>query len=137
MKPTPFNHVYYFPAETQFEAMSFFTHGFICIASLSDIFVATRPCRLLHFYQPVLVVGLYVVFSVIYWAAGGRNSNGSPYIYPVTNWANPGLTVPLVMGTVLVFIPLIHAFLWVLHQLRDWLLLRIKVITSIQPAGGQ
>ena len=37
----------------------------------------------MHFYQPFVVLLAYIAFSSIYWAAGGVNSNGDSYIYPV------------------------------------------------------
>lgn len=117
---------------TRLNAMNFLVHAFICIASLSDLFIGVRPCRLIHFYQPVLFAVAYFIFSLIYWAAGGLNPKGFPYIYSITNWANPSLTVPLVVCTVLIFVPIIHTFVWVLHQIRDWLFLRIKGNNSVQ-----
>lgn len=63
--------------------MNFFVHGFNSIMSIGDIIVSGRPCRLMHFYQPFVVLLAYIAFSSIYWAAGGVNSNGDSYIYPV------------------------------------------------------
>lgn len=114
--------------------MNFLLHGLICIVAACDVFIAMRPCRLLHFYQPAVVMVCYFIFSVIYWAAGGHNSDGFPYIYVVTNWEKPGLAVPLAISTIVVFVPLIHAFVWILHQLRDRLLLRVKYFNSVSPS---
>lgn len=129
------NHVSSFYAGEKLKAMNFFVHGLIWIVSTSDILISLRPCRLLHFYQPVLFVAFYLIFTLIYWAAGGHDPKGFPYIYTMTNWANPTFSVPLAVLTVLIVVPLIHTFVWVLHQIRDWLLLRMKAITSIEPVG--
>lgn len=63
--------------------MNFLVHGFNSIMSIGDILVSGRPCRLMHFYQPFVVLLAYIAFSSIYWAAGGLNANGDSYIYPV------------------------------------------------------
>lgn len=100
--------------------MNFFVHGFNSIMSIGDILVSGRPCRLMHFYQPFVVILAYVAFSAIYWAAGGVNSDGLSYIYPVLNWDNLSLTVPFVTIGMLIILPIVHALLWSLHQLRDY-----------------
>lgn len=102
------------------EAMNFFVHGFNSIMSVFDIFVSRRPCRLLHFYHPFVIMLAYVAFTAIYWAAGGRTDQGLSYIYPVTNWENLSLTVPFVIIGLVVVLPVVHALLWLLHQLRDF-----------------
>ncbi|KZS09735.1 putative Rolling stone [Daphnia magna] len=105
---------------TGLTAMNFFVHGFNSIMSIGDILVSGRPCRLMHFYQPFVVILAYVAFSAIYWAAGGVNSDGLSYIYPVLNWDNLSLTVPFVTIGMLIILPIVHALLWSLHQLRDY-----------------
>lgn len=74
--------------------MNFLVHGFNSIMSICDILVSGRPCRLMHFYHPLVVILANIAFSSIYWAAGGLNYDGSSYIYPVLNWDNLSLTVP-------------------------------------------
>lgn len=44
----------------------------------------------MHFYQAILAMLCYVNFSVFYWLAGGQNLNGDFFIYPITNWNDPG-----------------------------------------------
>lgn len=128
------NHNFFSYAGEMLKAMNFFVHGLIWIVSAGDIFISLRPCRLLHFYQPVLFVVSYFIFTLIYWAAGGRDPKGFPYIYTITNWANPSFSIPLAVCTVLIVVPLIHTFVWTLHQVRNWLL-RMKAITSVEPMG--
>ena len=108
------------PLENGLEAMNFFVHGFNSIMSVFDIFASRRPCRLLHFYHPFVIMLAYVAFTAIYWAAGGRTDQGLSYIYPVTNWENLKLTVPFVIVGLFVVLPLVHSLLWLLHQLRDF-----------------
>ena len=74
---------------------------------------------MLHFYQSLAALGPYVIFSAIYWAAGGRRENGLSYIYPILNWENLSLTVPFVTVGMMIGLPLVHGLIWSLHYLRD------------------
>ncbi|EFX90156.1 hypothetical protein DAPPUDRAFT_232695 [Daphnia pulex] len=88
--------------------------------SICDIFISKRPCRMLHFHHSFAALGPYVVFSAIYWAAGGQRENGlSYYIYPILNWENLSLTVPFVLVGLTIGLPLVHGVIWSLHVLRD------------------
>lgn len=111
-------------------------HALNTVASMGDIFVSRRPCRLMHFYQPALCVTLYGLFTIAYWAAGGLNPFGFPYIYAILNWSKPAQTVPSVIIGLLVILPLIHVFVWTLHQIRDVCLSKLikKNSLSIEPS---
>lgn len=100
-------------------AIDFLVHGFNSITSIVDLFISKRPCRLLHFVHPLVVLMAYVAFSAIYWAAGGREPSGLSYIYPVLDWENLGLTVPFVAVGLFVGVPVVHTLFWGLHLLRD------------------
>lgn len=100
-------------------AMDFFVHGFNSIASLADIFIGRRPCRLLHFTQPVGILSVYAGFTAIYWAANGRNEAGFTFIYPIVDWEKLDRTIPLIVVGILVVMPFTHLLVWALHQLRD------------------
>lgn len=89
------------------------------IISICDVFVSKRPCRILHFTHAWVVFVPYVVFSVVYWAAGGRRENGIPAIYPILDWDNRSVTIPCVTGGLTVGFFLIHGLFWTLHFFRD------------------
>ena len=103
-----------------FQALDFFVLGLNSITSMTDIVVSKRPCRILHVYHPLVALLAYTAFSAIYWAAGGRDSNGLSYIYPILNWENLKLNVPFATIGLIVLLPIVHIMLWVLHLLRDW-----------------
>lgn len=94
-------------------------HGINVIMSLTDIFVSRRPCRMSHFFHSAGVIIPYFVFSLIYWAAGGRRENGLSYLYPVLNWDNLSVTMPCVTVGLVVGLPTVHGAMWALHWLRD------------------
>lgn len=101
-------------------------HAVNSIIMLLDIFISARPCYLLHFYQPLIAVFCYIIFSVIYWVAGGVDNDGNPYIYSILDWSSfsipdhPSPLFPLV-SIGLLLIPFAYAILWCLHLLRDYL----------------
>ncbi len=103
----------------ELDTMTFLVHGFNSIMAIMDIFLSKRPCRLLHFYHPLVLFVAYVAFSLIFWAVDGRNENGLSYIYPILNWNNLGLTVPIVFIGLVFVLPVFHCFFWILHQWRD------------------
>ncbi|CAG9796418.1 unnamed protein product [Diatraea saccharalis] len=64
------------------------THGFNSCIAIVELLVSRTPLRLLHIYQPLGIGVWYAVFTAIYYAAGGTDSKGEPYIYEVLDWRN-------------------------------------------------
>ena len=57
-------------------------HGINVIIVLADLFVSRIPYQFLHFFYPLFFMIPYVIFTVIYWGAGGTNpGNEMNYIY--------------------------------------------------------
>ena len=102
------------------EVLDFLVHGLNSITTVLDLFLGARPFRLLHIYQPIIALCFYLIFSVIYWAAGGTGREGCHWIYPILDWNKPETTVPLIF-VMLVGVFVIHGFLWALQLLRDFL----------------
>lgn len=96
-----------------------------------DIIVTRRPLRLLHIYQPFGILLLYVIFSVIYWAAGGVDFEGNSYIYAVLDWNKPGDTLIFcLLGAIGALV--IQVLWWFVHILRD-----LFLAAKIGPAKAQ
>ena len=81
-------------------------HAINSVLMILDLFVSAYPVRIVHCVYAIAYGVVYVVFSLIYWAAGGVNPyNGEPAIYPVLDWENiPGLTVAFILGFMVVLI---------------------------------
>lgn len=96
----------------------------------------------------------YVIFNLIYWAAGGTDPNGgknrrrlllaessflgNPYVYDVIDWGNhPGdAVVTLTIGVVVC--PVIHTFIWIVSLARDWTHRKLFLTTTLTiQASGQ
>ena len=102
-------------------------HAINGIVGLLDIWVSGIPVRILHFIYLFIFCCTYGVFTGIYFAAGGINHLGMNFIYPVLNYEDaPGTAAAYLLGTALVFIPLLHLFIWGVYLLREGLLYLIK-----------
>ena len=98
------------------------THGVNAAIALIDIIFSGVPVRILHFIYPVLFGITYSVFSGIYFAAGGTNARGDPFIYSVLDYGNsPGSAAGWVLAISLVVLPIVNLLLFGLYSVRFWL----------------
>ncbi|KAJ0182364.1 hypothetical protein K1T71_001733 [Dendrolimus kikuchii] len=81
-------------------------HGLNSVVMFLLLASASQPTRLVHVYHPLVFSLVYVIFGIIYHLAGGVDQKGSPWIYPVVNWANPGTTLGVVAATGILLIVL-------------------------------
>ena len=63
-----------------------------------DLLLVARPAQLPHLVHPLACGGCYLLFSVLYWALGGTDPAGHPWIYPMVDWGNPGLALGTALG---------------------------------------
>ncbi|CAG9136773.1 unnamed protein product [Plutella xylostella] len=80
-------------------ALDVCVHGVNSVVMFLLLLSSAQPARLLHAHQPLLLAVVYVVFGAVFYAAGGTDPFGNPYIYIVVDWANPGPTTALVAIT--------------------------------------
>ncbi|XP_045769625.1 protein rolling stone-like [Maniola jurtina] len=99
-------------------------HAVNTLMMLLLLMSSSHPTRFLHMVHPFLFALTYVVFSVIFYFAGGVNPFGEPWIYPVVNWTKPGPTILLVFVTGVMLIAL-HFVTVGLAAARDALANRI------------
>ncbi|XP_069191628.1 protein rolling stone isoform X2 [Procambarus clarkii] len=84
---------------------------------LIDLWTVASPLRILHFYIPFSFMLVYLVFTLIYWAAGGTTPDGGTAIYPIMDWENLSITLPFVVCCS-VFSPLMQGVVWGLYRVR-------------------
>ncbi|XP_059051210.1 protein rolling stone-like [Achroia grisella] len=96
-----------------------FIHAINSVLMLILVLVSQHPSNILHVYQPIAVTLVYLVFSIIYYFAGGTNPFGGHFIYPPLDWAKPGPTTGVVFGCAFVLIVL-HLCVVVISLCRDW-----------------
>ncbi|KAI8509795.1 hypothetical protein Bbelb_122230 [Branchiostoma belcheri] len=87
-----------------------------------DVFVSGLPYRLMHLVYPSAFGLAYMVFVVIYWAAGGISVYGRPWLRGYLDYGDhPGMAAGIAAASVLVAIPLCHAILFGLALAREML----------------
>ncbi|XP_049877621.1 protein rolling stone-like isoform X2 [Pectinophora gossypiella] len=93
-------------------------HGVNSAVMLVELLCSAHPSRLLHIMQPLYFAGVYVLFTIIYFFAGGLDPWGNPFVYPVMDWSKPEQTLIVVTLTAL-FLGLIHLIVVGIASLRD------------------
>ena len=80
------------PAPIQYSfAFTFVGHGLNSVITLADLFICRNRLVLAHFGLALIFSAVYLLFTVVYYAAGGTNEDGvSPYIYPALDWRGFG-----------------------------------------------
>ena len=66
-----------------FRVMDCIVHGVNSIVSMVDLFIATRACSTLHFYQSPSFLFSYMLSSIVYFIAVGFNPHQMAYIHPI------------------------------------------------------
>lgn len=89
--------------------MRIFTEGW-----LMRLYPSLGVCR----WQTLTYLGIYLTFSVIYWAEGGTDPDGSHAIYPPLNYHHPDMVVGLVFGTTFIVVPTVNWLCWL--YVRGW-----------------
>ncbi|XP_053612204.1 protein rolling stone-like isoform X2 [Plodia interpunctella] len=108
------------------------THGLNSCIALAEVVASRTPVRALHFYQPLSVGLWYAAFTAIYFAAGGTDGNGNPYIYPVLDWRFGWRTTALVACSCAGLL-VIYAALWGVALCRDKISMTIRTVSLDLP----
>ena len=122
----------YNPADPTFSGrvshgVNFNTHLTPAIVGLIDIFLSGIVMNIYHAYMPLLIAAVYVIFTGIYYAAGGTNSVDQSYIYRIIDYgSSPSIATGTVIGCALVYIPGIYLLLYFLSLPRRWLSSRFR-----------
>lgn len=101
-------------------ALDISTHVLNTLFVVVDLMLSSMPIRVLHMIYPMLFSFVYMIFSVIFWAAEGTNPiNHKRYIYAVLDYSkNPGFAVGLCIGLIFVAVPLVQLLIYGLYRLR-------------------
>ena len=105
-----------------FSISSVHVHLLNGIIAFLDTWITGVPFRILHVVYVILFGCVYVVFSAVYYAAGGTDIRGHSYIYPVLDYGgNPGLAAGVAVGCGLVFTAILHLIFYAMYLTRYWL----------------
>lgn len=108
----------YNPKMHQLDPLNIMMHVCNSVLMVIDLFVTSIPFRLRNFWWCLSVVVLYLIFSLIYYVAGGLDRNGYHYIYKILDWKRPARTL-LVCAGGLTFVTVLHCVTCMLAEARD------------------
>ncbi|XP_049831522.1 protein rolling stone-like isoform X1 [Schistocerca gregaria] len=102
--------VVYKPGQHPLDAVNILTHAMNGIMMTIDLLIIAHPLRIGHMYLPLFFAFVYVIFSGIYYLAGGTDRFGRTYIYDILNWEKTGYAfLACLLG--LIFIAVMHSAL--------------------------
>lgn len=93
-------------------------HGVNSAVMVVELVFSAHPSRLMHVMQPLYFAGAYMLFTVIYYFAGGVDPWGNPFVYPVVDWSKPEQTMVVITLTAL-FLALMHLVTVAVATVRD------------------
>lgn len=107
-----------------------YVHGLQGLFVVIDQFISNRQWHLEKIWTCLPTPVVYVIFNVIYWAAGGTDPYGNSYIYDVLDWSDDpgGAAITIVMAAGI--LPLIHIVLWLIALSRDWVHSKVFLTTT-------
>ncbi|ENN76865.1 hypothetical protein YQE_06706, partial [Dendroctonus ponderosae] len=100
-----------------FTPMNFIVHGLNSIIMLLDVCIVSYPVKVFHFIYPLFLAFYYTIFTVSFYYAGGTTKTGSRYIYPILKWDQPGQTMGVCAG-VMVLMIILHIVTFLVYKLR-------------------
>ncbi|XP_022821949.1 protein rolling stone-like [Spodoptera litura] len=98
--------------------LDIFVHGINSVVMFCLLVTSRQPTRILHFYVPLALGIVYMVFSLLYYFLGGLSPFGTVWIYPMLDWSDPGSTIVLVIISALLMIVL-HFVVVSMTLIRD------------------
>lgn len=108
-------------------------HAVNSVLMIIDIMVCNIPVRIFHVVYPMMYGLIYTIFTIVYWAVGGRNHKNKKYIYAILDYEkNAGLAVLMAAMFVLVAVPISQFLLYGLYRFRVWLVTK-RQLTRNEP----
>lgn len=92
-------------------------HGGNSVAMMLELLMAGHPMFIFHFVYSINVGLIYLIFTIIYYFAGGLDPLGRHYIYNVIDWSRPGRAASVSLG-VLILAIFLHIIMCLIQKLR-------------------
>lgn len=104
-------------------SITFHVHLFVAVPGLVDCLLTGLPWRLYHMFIPMSFGATYIIFTAIYYAAGGTDVSGQLYIYPILDYRDNPISAAMI-AVVLVFVlaPFVHFVFWCLYFVKTFFL---------------
>ena len=105
-----------------YDSVTFNAHALNSVVIVLDTMLSCIRVKLLHIIYPIIFISIYMIFSLIYWACGGTDSQNHPYIYSALDYGGHPIRAAVIIclflcaGNVLS-----QLLLFGLYRLRLWL----------------
>lgn len=88
-------------------------HVLNLVLAMLDAIFSRLPRKYAHAWVPLVYAMFYIIFSYVYYLAGGTNLKGDHYIYNVLDWGGLGGSMPLLAfyeALALIITPFVYCF---------------------------
>ena len=103
-------------------------HAINGIFAVVEIWLSGIPVRICHAVYSIAFGCAYILFTVLYYAAGGRDSVGHRFIYPFLDYgSNAGAAVALAVSCAVFLVGGIHLLFFVQYKGRKCITDKIQV----------
>jgi len=111
-------------------------HAGNSLGMLLEIIVARYTYRAFHFVYPILVGLIYLIFTLIYYYAGGVDSKGNNYIYSILNWGEKPLSAAIVVLGVMFLLIFLHIIALIIQKGRKRIFNRCCARATLEINGN-
>lgn len=112
-----FTFLFYFHSGTDTGVNTFLTHAANAAGMLFDLLIVRYPIFLFHIIYSINIGIFYLLFTVIYYFAGGEDGRGNRFIYPVLDWSKPVPALITTAGTIVLGI-IAHILVFLIEEGR-------------------
>lgn len=92
-------------------------HGGNSVGMMIDLWIVAHPMYIFHFLYSLCVGLVYLIFTIIYYFAGGVDALGNRYIYHVIDWSRPVSATSVSLGVAVLAI-FLHIIACLIQKLR-------------------
>ncbi|XP_059800004.1 protein rolling stone-like isoform X3 [Hypanus sabinus] len=116
----------YVPGLVAPDSININVHVVNSVLVLLELGMTAAPIHLAHFVYVLLYCLSYILFTIVYWALGGTNLKGKPYVYRILNYSKSlGAATGCIVGSLCVILQLLQFLVWNLHLLKHHIYLRL------------
>ncbi|XP_044013735.1 protein rolling stone-like isoform X2 [Aphidius gifuensis] len=108
----------YNPKYHSIDPLNIMIHVCNSILIICDFIVTNVPLKYRHFWWSISIILIYIIFTIIYFIAGGTDKRGKHCIYDAMDWNKPIKTILLTGGAIICLI-IVHCLLCYLTIIKE------------------
>lgn len=124
------------PEQNLYSLDSLNLHMINGIFAVVDLWLSGVPVRVYHVVYSIGFGWAYVVFTALYYAAGGRDPEGNRFIYPFLDYgSNPRAAVVLAISCAVLFVGSIHFIFFLNYVVRQYITTKLHQSQCMHDGG--